>query len=140
MIEVIERGWIEDSYESEYCLFRRNTLIQEIDVNIGIIVYTFGARFNASGRKFIPIGVNRHYETSVLVTRNNEDIKMELYPLCRTLEINETNHLSADKLANEMHKEVVNQMLDEMEDGRFYYFIHEELYGKGFFEKEDEND
>lgn len=119
MIQIIERGWAGHFCASNYCRFRRNTLLVDKEQGISIVVSTVGALHHQG--EFRKIGAHRHYETMVFVaTQQREyidaDVSQEL-PYQAGLLMTKENMAKIDNLANDMHQRVLAEVADNINNG-----------------------
>jgi hypothetical protein len=106
-----ERGWAGHYICANYCKFRRNTLVE-----CGarrVVVSTVGSYFPPHSEGVEQIGLDRYYETMVFEAKYEEpyweaDVQKEV-EFGSTWRIDTISH-DTDKLANEMHETVVNEI------------------------------
>lgn len=112
-VKITERGWAGHFIASNYCKFRRNTLIEFGDTKI--VVSTIG-NYNVDG-KTSELGYERFYETMAFHAKFDgtywdADVTKE-YPF-------ETNWAipyikeQTDKEANEMHENIVKEIINNI--------------------------
>lgn len=107
-----ERGWAGHFIAAERCLFHRNTLLEYGDKKW--IVSTVGRYFPPSmGGKIDTIGHNRYFETMAFEAKEKNgywecDVEKQIEFLS-PWEIDHAGYL-ADREANEMHEQVVEEL------------------------------
>lgn len=112
-----ERGWAGHFICSQYCGFRRNTLIEYGDKRI--IVSTVGNyRSPIEKEKASTIGINRYYETMAFEAKWEHpywevDVTRQVYFESDWA----IDHIEfdTDKEANDMHEAVVNELSIEIQ-------------------------
>lgn len=118
-VKKTERGWAGHFICSNYCYFRRNTLLEYEDIKI--IVSTVGNMFTPLAKKGIreEIGCDRYYETMAFHSDINDkkyndiDVSKQLYFDSEWSLDNSAN----DNDANNMHENVVNELIEKLENG-----------------------
>lgn len=111
-----ERGWGAHLCVADSCRFRRNTLL-ELE-NVRVVVSTVGAYFYRE--QYQEIGYKRHFETCAFQAVWDDpywdaDVTKEI-----SLDSNwsiEGVKRGSDKLANQMHEDVVVEIMQKMIDG-----------------------
>lgn len=111
-LKITERGWPAHYICAEYCLFRRNTLIEYADLKW--VVSTVGRQLPAKGYDYWEtVGHNRYYETMAFKAKQDG-----IYWDADTF-----NPIDFDSefRANEMHDKVVAELSEKIK----------KVYGKG---------
>lgn len=114
-IKVTERGWGAHLCVSEYCLFRRNTLLEKGRKKI--VVSTVGNYRSPVDGRATEIGVDRYYETMVFEAKYEKpyweaDVEKEL-DFANKWSLSEIKH-DSDKKANQMHENVVKEFISKL--------------------------
>jgi len=120
MIKTIERGWAGHFICANRCRFRRNTLIDAGETKI--VVSTVGLMESLNGDSFEKIGSGRYYETMAFHT-NKEDTRYHDIDVEKQISFESEwaiNEIDADDKANEMHDNVVREIVDEIKNGNRY--------------------
>jgi hypothetical protein len=110
-----ERGWPGHLCVAERCLFRRNTLLEHKDIKI--VISTVGLYKTENGFETIG-GIERYYETMVFYA--NDDKRYYDADVSREICFNSNwyiNKIDADDKANEMHENVICEIIDKLEKG-----------------------
>lgn len=113
-----ERGWGGHFIGGNNCYFRRNTLLErEKD---SIIISTVGNYYPLLEKGPVMIGAGRYYETMVWYADDSPykdaDINRGEIPFSSPWSISELVDY-VDNIANDMHEQVVLEMLQKMNDG-----------------------
>jgi hypothetical protein len=140
MIEIIERGWAGHYIGARSCLFRRNTLMEDKEKGVAVVISTVGNMPDKETGKPMMLGLGRHYETMVFVASQqgsymDADVKYEL-PYFSGLEITEDNINEVDNLANEMHQKVLGEISLAFIDDSISLIVKEIVGARNTFEKE----
>ena len=109
--KITERGWAGHFCASVYCAFRRNTLIEV--GNKKVVVSTVGNYRPPHSKEIEQIGLERYYETMAFEAKYEEpyweaDTQKEI-EFVSSWSIDRIGH-DTDKLANDMHETVVNEI------------------------------
>jgi len=126
-IKRTERGWAGHFICANRCRFRRNTLLEKIGTDIKIVVSTVGLMERDPSDKinkgdFVQVGCDRYYETMAFRALAKDhryhdiDVQQQVFfdsPWC-------LNEIDADDLANDMHEQVVAELIKELESGTKY--------------------
>lgn len=128
-----ERGWAGHYICSDRCQFRRNTLLHCLENDVRIVVSTVGAMRDSSGNQFSTIGCNRVFETMVFHARFDDlywdaDILNRIYfksdwaiqPAIPGKITGELVTFDMDAKANDMHENVVTEILERLEAGEAF--------------------
>lgn len=132
-VKITERGWAGHFICSDKCQFKRNTLLEYQDKKW--IVSTVGALRQPETLRKIPefysengyelIGFNRYYETMAFDAQpvKDDDESVIYYDANVGKVINfdsnwAIDHIDfkTDKLANEMHEQVVNELIKKIKE------------------------
>jgi hypothetical protein len=114
MIAKVERGWAGHFYSSEYCLFRRNTLLDG-----RIVVSTVGNYRDPLTRKIERIGTMRYHETMCFYSDKNDTEYFDA-DVQRQISINRQctlGEVKSDNVINDMHESVVEEIIQRIESG-----------------------
>ena len=112
-----ERGWAGHFIGSDYCLFRRNTLLEYKDIKI--VVSTVGLYQDPLTKEFTQIGLDRYFETMAFHADKDDkryfdaDVSKQIYFKSKWT----INEINADDKANEMHEKVVEEISEKLENG-----------------------
>lgn len=124
MIKKTERGWAGHFICADRCRFRRNTLLQDTESNIEIVVSSVGLMEKTKTRyddktEFETIGYNRYYETMAFHA-DPTDQRYHDAEVNREITFESPwaiNEIDADDKANIMHDVVVKEIKGRMEKG-----------------------
>ena len=111
----IERGWAGHYCCSSRCLFRRNTLLSLGDKKV--VVSTVGRMYVGNGIE--QVGLDRYYETMAFFAEEDSvyyDADVE-----RQIRIDSNwsiNEIDAEREANDMHENVVNEIVEKLENNK----------------------
>lgn len=111
----IERGWAGHYCCSHRCLFRRNTLLSLGDKKI--VVSTVGRMYVGDGIE--QVGLDRYYETMAFFAE--EDSVYHDADTERQIRIDSNwsiNDIDAEREANDMHENVVNEIVEKLENNK----------------------
>lgn len=122
-VKITERGWAGHFICSGQCRFRRNTLIEY--GNKKWVVSTVGNQWNPQTRELMKIGAYRWYETMAFEAYDKGgyidadidkelDIESECGLYAVTKEELYEKYPLADNAANEMHENVVKEMVEKI--------------------------
>ena len=122
-VKITERGWAGHFICSENCLFRRNTLIEYGDKKW--VVSTIGNMWHPVTNKLMTIGLGLWYETKAFEACDidgyiDADIKKELNIesecglYAATEEELYEKYPLTDNAANEMHDNIVKEMVEKI--------------------------
>ena len=114
-VEVTERGWAGHYICSNYCRFRRNTLLEYEDKKW--IVSTVGACMFPGDKKPREIGLGRYYETMVFEAELqgeylDANVSKEMWPES-SWAIEEITD-DVDNRANDMHETIVKEFIEKI--------------------------
>lgn len=129
-IKRTERGWAGHYWNSDKCNFRRNTLLEYNDKKI--VVSTIGNYNRPDTIEMQEVDIATHYETKAFIADNSvyndSDTSQELYfdNKCRININNYDDSVTLDILANNMHEDVVNEMIDRLINDNLSYYISDE--------------
>jgi len=116
-----ERGWGGHFIASNYCLFRRNTLLEYNDIKI--VISTVGNHQTKEDTKPQLIGVERYYETMCFIAEkddkyNDADVTKQInFDSKWMIGKDELNDDFVDNIANDMHENVVEEIKDKLSNG-----------------------
>lgn len=132
-VKITERGWAGHFICADKCQFRRNTLLEYADKKW--IVSTVGSMPQPEALRKIPefrsengydtIGLNRYYETMAfeaqLVKGDDGNIIYYDIDVSKIIDFDSKwaiDHIdfTTDKLANEMHENVVEELLEKIRE------------------------
>lgn len=122
-VKITERGWAGHFICSGQCRFRRNTLIEYGDKKW--VVSTVGNQWHPQTRELMKIGADRWYETMAFEACNKLgyidadvskelDIESECGIYAATKEELYEKYPLMDNVANEMHENVVKEMVEKI--------------------------
>lgn len=122
-VKITERGWAGHFICSGQCRFRRNTLIEY--GNKKWVVSTVGNQWHPETKEMMKIGADRWYETMAFEAREifgymdadidkEIDIDSECGLYARTKEELYEKYPLIDNVANEMHENVVKEMVEKI--------------------------
>lgn len=109
-----ERGWAGHGLISSRCMFRRNTLLQKKDISI--VVSTIGLYYYEN--KFVEVGINKYFETMAFYSLKTDkkyfdaDVSRPVYFDSKS----GVNTLGDDNEANDMHENVVSEIIQKIEN------------------------
>lgn len=123
-----ERGWPGHFICAKDCIFRRNTLLEYEDKKW--IVSTVGQMLSPLTKEIDTIGANRWYETMVFEAKLQHgywdiDVEKQIYPeqdwgiWGETWEEVIEKYPLVDNNANDMHEQIVNEMIEKIQDENF---------------------
>jgi hypothetical protein len=117
-----ERGWPGHFICASRCLYRRNTLLSNSSGTVRIVVSTVGGLLSRGEDSFETIGHERYYETMVFHASDERgyweaDVSREV-PFESQWCI-DTHSYETDKLAEEMHRRVCDEISGRMAAGEF---------------------
>lgn len=119
-----ERGWAGHFICGHRCLFRRNTLLTY--KGIQIVVSTVGLLpddlLETGGGHFTQIGLSRHFETMVFHS-DPTDTRYHDMDVSRQVDFDSPwaiSEIDADDRANEMHEQVVKEIMEGLLAGKSY--------------------
>lgn len=122
-VKITERGWAGHFICSGQCRFRRNTLLEYKDRKW--VVSTVGNLWHPQTGELMKIGADRWYETMAFEACNNLgyidadvskelDIESECGLYAATKEELYEKYPLMDNVANEMHEDVVKEMVEKI--------------------------
>ena len=119
-IKRTERGWAGHFIAASRCQFRRNTLVTLGDVNI--VVSTVGAMKHENVKTFLEVGAGRHFETMCFYAEDKDGYLDA--DVSRPVEVDSLWYIqgvgpTSDLLANNMHENVVGEIVRRMTKGDF---------------------
>ena len=117
-----ERGWAGHYCCADKCLFRRNTLLSRND--IFIVVSTVGLLRRDGDEKYGHVNPGSYYETMAFFSKK-QDTTYHDADVSRQINIESFSSLSYldDNKANEMHENIVDELIIKMEKGEIEYAI-----------------
>lgn len=129
VVKRTERGWIGHYILADKCLFRRNTLLEYNEIKI--VISTVGLLLNENWRedcdlpRFSTIGCNRHFETIAFHANKDKryydaDVSRQIYFTSQW----KIEELDADDKANDMHEEVVKEIMEKLLNGEKFETIN----------------
>jgi len=120
-MKITERGWGGHFIRAQWCLFRRNTLIEH--EGRFVVVSTVGNMISEVGETARKIRYDSYYETMVFESDvhdqlyHDADVSREIVDIDSPCSISECKH-ETDAQANLMHDAVVDELKEKILNGK----------------------